>query len=276
MKIGIDCRMLGSGFGLARYIQQLVKHLLEIDLENQYVLFFRNENIKEFKAVTNKNVKIIIADLPWYSWQEQIKFKKIIKQQNIDLMHFPHWNVPYVYNGPFVVTIHDLIMYHFPRPEATTLGTSKFFVKDKIHRLILRHAVKRAKHILTPTSFTKHDIHTTLKIPEEKITITYEAPFCISEEGKLNPLDVLEKYQILKPHVIYVGAAYPHKNLKGLLKAWQIFEQRYGLDYQLVLVGQKNYFYDKLINSDEIKACKQVVYTGFVPDNVLQILLRRK
>ena len=39
MKIGIDARMFGSGFGLARYVQQLVLHFEKIDCKNQYVIF---------------------------------------------------------------------------------------------------------------------------------------------------------------------------------------------------------------------------------------------
>ncbi|MBU2456832.1 hypothetical protein KKB73_02830 [Patescibacteria group bacterium] len=92
MKIGIDCRMFGPGFGLARYTQQLVKNLLEIDLENQYVLFFRGCDIKEFIAGSNKNVKIVITDIPWYSLAEQIKFKSIIKKQKILNNNFNHLN----------------------------------------------------------------------------------------------------------------------------------------------------------------------------------------
>ena len=41
MKIGIDARMYGYGFGLARYVEQLVKQLQKTDKENEYVLFLR-------------------------------------------------------------------------------------------------------------------------------------------------------------------------------------------------------------------------------------------
>jgi len=273
MIIGIDCRMLGVGFGLARYTQQLVKHLLEIDLENQYVLFFRNDNIKEFEAGSNKNVKIVIADIPWYSWAEQTRFKKIIKKEKLDLMHFPHWNVPINYNDPFVVTVHDLIMYHYPRPEATTLGPLKFWVKDKLHRIVLNHAVKKAKHILVTSEFTKQDIHDTLKVSNDKMSTIYQAPFAqkhttfgLNTKTQKHTTD----FGITKPYVLYVGAAYPHKNLGGLLKAWEIFEKEYGDKYQLVLVGKEDYFYNKLKQVSKLASNqvgdKNVIFTDFVED----------
>ncbi|HQF57429.1 MAG TPA: glycosyltransferase family 1 protein [Candidatus Magasanikbacteria bacterium] len=270
MRIGIDCRMLGPGFGLARYVEQLVKHLLVIDSNNEYVLFVQTNNFLPF----SRKCKVVVADIPWYSWAEQIKFKKIIDREKVDLMHFPHWNVPFFYHKPFVVTIHDLIMYRFPRPEATTLGPLKFWLKDQAHRLLVRQAVKKAKHILTTSEFTKQDIHQILGVPMEKMLVTYQAPFenQKSLESENQNFD-LNNYNINKKYVLYVGAAYPHKNLERLLQAWKIFSNKHGNDYQLVLVGKDNYFYHRLINDSSLTLPLlkrgEVVYTGFVPDDEL-------
>lgn len=270
MRIGIDCRMLGPGFGLARYVEQLVKHLLVIDSNNEYVLFVQTNIFLPF----SRKCKVVVADIPWYSWAEQIKFKKIIDREKVDLMHFPHWNVPFFYHKPFVVTIHDLIMYRFPRPEATTLGPLKFWLKDQAHRLLVRQAVKKAKHILTTSKFTKQDIHQILGVPMEKMLVTYQAPFenQKSLESENQNFD-LNNYNINKKYVLYVGAAYPHKNLERLLQAWKIFSNKHGNDYQLVLVGKDNYFYHRLINDSSLAfpllKRGEVVYTGFVPDDEL-------
>lgn len=244
MKIGIDARMMSSDFGIGRYVQQLVKHLLEIDKKNQYVLF------------TQK--------IPWYGWEEQVKFKKIIDKEKVDLMHFPHWNAPLLYNKPFVVTIHDLTMYHYPRPEATTLGPIKFWLKDKAHRLVVRHAVKRAKKIIVTSEFTKQDVHDTLKVPMEKMVVTYQAPF---ESPKFIKSVKSIKSVIDGEYVLYVGSAYPHKNLGGLLRAWKIFCEKYGDEYKLVLVGKDSYFYNNLKSS--ILNLKSVIRLNNVFDDEL-------
>jgi len=208
-------------------------------------------------------------------------------------MHFPHFNVPLLYNDPFVVTIHDLTMFHYPRPEASTRSRSIFLVKDKAHRLVIRHAVKRSKHIMATSEFTKQDIINTLRAPREKITVTYQAPFvesgnlsaptCRTESvqplarriGKAGPEvgsdnNVLKKFGISKPYVLYVGAAYPHKNLNKLLEAWKIFETKYNTDYQLVLVGKEDYFYKKLKSNKLInQLTNKPIFTDFVPDGEL-------
>lgn len=289
MKIGIDCRMYGSKqAGLGRYVQELVLGLEKIDSNNEYVIFLRQENWEEYQPIDH-NFKKVLADISWYSLSEQLNLKKIIEREKVDLMHFPHWNVPLFYNKPFVVTIHDLIMYHYPRQEASTHGPIVYWLKDLAHRIVLRHAVKKAKQIIVTSEFTKQDVHKTLGVPLEKMTVVYQAPFqneklkVKREKSNLNKKSDLNKWGINKKYVLYVGNAYPHKNLEGLLKAWKIFEEKYGSDYQLVLVGKKNFFYDKLITSSQhhfittsphydnvtMEQCNNIIFTGYVPDEDL-------
>jgi len=266
--------------GLGRYAEQLVNHLMEIDQDNQYVLLLCKENwdlviFDEQKLMARDHWKKVLADFPWYSASEQIKLGKIIKKENIDLMHFPHWNVPFFYNCPFVVTIHDLIMFHYPRREASALGPAAYWLKDKASRIVLHHATKASKHIIVTSEFVKRDVHNTLGIPLEKMTVTHQAPFSIHHKRYhgSNKEQIFKKYGINKPYVLYVGVAFPHKNLAGLLRAWKIFEEKYSKDYQLVFAGKENYFYQKL-KSDQIieQLANKPIFTNFVDDDELRVL----
>lgn len=273
MRIGIDARMLGTGYGIGRYIEQLIEHLALIDRENEYVLFVKEQGTMNNEQLTKlpENFREALTDIPWYSLAEQTKLTSIIKRERVDLMHFPHWNTPLAYRAPFIVTIHDLTMFHYPRPEATTLGPVKFWFKDKAHRLVIRHAVKRAKHIIVMSEWVKQDVHETLGVPMEKMTVTYQAPFQDNAEFRIQNSElILKKYSIQKPYILYVGAAYPHKNLEGLLKAWKIFTEKYGAGYQLVLAGKEDYFYKRL--KSVISNQKSVVFTGLVSDDELIVL----
>src|SRR3989339_1813937 len=183
MRIGIDARMCGpKQGGLGRYIEELIKHLLKIDTENEYVIFLRKEYKNELKIVftehnkTNLKLKIVEADVAWYGWAEQIKLTKIIKKEKVDLMHFPHWNVPFFYNKPFVVTIHDLLLMHYPTRKASTLGPIIYFFKNIAYHAVLKHAISKANHIITPSEFTKNDLHNTLGTPLKKISTIHLAP----------------------------------------------------------------------------------------------------
>ncbi|OIO18274.1 MAG: hypothetical protein AUJ23_04125 [Candidatus Magasanikbacteria bacterium CG1_02_32_51] len=272
MKIGIDARMLSSAFGIGRYVQQLILELQKIDKENQYVLFLRQENFADVK-ITNSNFSKVLADVAWYTLQEQKEFLYILQKNPVDLMHFPHWNIPYFYKGKFVVTIHDLTMYHFPRPEASTLGHLKFWFKDQAHRQLISHLVKKADHIIATSEFTAEDIVKTLGVARNKITVTYQAPFALDNLVEIDNEDILQKFNINKKFVLYVGAAYPHKNLEKLLESWKLFIEEKSREYELILVGKDNYFYQKL--KEKFVNSENVIFTGFANDNDLIRLYKK-
>ncbi|OGH88334.1 MAG: hypothetical protein A3J93_04750 [Candidatus Magasanikbacteria bacterium RIFOXYC2_FULL_42_28] len=267
MRIGIDARMYGpKQGGLGRYIQQLILNLEKIDSVNEYVIFLRKENWDEFTP-TAPNFTKKLADIHWYGWREQLLLPKILNTAKVDLMHFPHWNVPFFYRQPFVATIHDLLLLHYPTRAASTLGPISYFFKNIAFKFILNHTAKSAKQIITPCEFVKNDIVKTLKINPEKIAVTLLAPTLSVGHGTLSvPPDNLPT----QPYVLYVGVAFPHKNLPGLIRAWKIFTEKYDNSYRLVLVGKENYFYRQLQNHPLVKELKnKPIFTGFVPDEQL-------
>ena len=114
MKIGIDARMYGVSFtGIGRYTSELIKNLAELDNEHEFTVFMRKEAFDSF-APPNNRFKKVLADYPHYSFGEQFGFSGVIKRENLDLMHFAHFNAPIFYNKPSVVTIHDLTLSFFP------------------------------------------------------------------------------------------------------------------------------------------------------------------
>ncbi|MEK7644103.1 MAG: glycosyltransferase family 1 protein [Patescibacteria group bacterium] len=278
MKIGIDCRLLGpENGGLGRYVEQLVTHLAGINNDHRFVLFLNKNN---FSSVGLNNLdsrfKKTFADIPWYGWEEQIKFKSIIDRETVDIMHFPHWNIPLMYSAPYVATIHDLIMYHYPRPDATTRGKAVYAIKDKLHRLVVRHTVASAKRVIAVSEFTKDDIRKTLGVSADKISVVYGAPYPETVKLKADSeKENIGRLGITKPFVLYVGSAYPHKNLANLVDAWRVLQEKFGYDFQLVLAGSRNKFYERLIDEKKIGSWNDIVPTGFVSDALLSALYKR-
>lgn len=271
MRIGIDARMYGPQHsGLGRYVEQLIEQLKHLDTEHEYVIFLKQETFASFDLPGPKWKKVV-ADVRWYTLEEQLEMPGIISREKIDLMHFPHWNIPLMYRKPFVVTIHDLTMFHHARAEATTLGPVKYFIKDRVHRLLVRSAAKRAKHIFATSEFTKQDIVDTLKVSPEKITVTYQAPFKNSEFRIRNSESLLQKFNLDTPYVLYVGNAYPHKNLEQLIDAWKIIEEEHP-EYTLVLAGKDSSFYERVRQHAKDRQCNNVIFTGYVSDEELQAL----
>ena len=275
MRIGIDARFYGSiGKGLGRYTEKLITHLEKIDSTNQYFIFLRRENFDEY-VPARENFQKVLADYPWYGWQEQFLLPILLFRCKLDLVHFPHFNVPILYGKKFVVTVHDLILLRFPTTENTTLGRLGYAVKYVLYRLVIARAVKRALAVLTVSHFTKNDIITHYPDAAGKLFVTTEAAqdecFFVQKEVCSH---ILERLGIKEPshgkigeYFLYVGNAYPHKNLEAIVSAAQDFPE-----WKFVFVGKEDFFYRRLKKS--AARVKNILFVGFVSDRDLSVLYR--
>lgn len=245
MKVGIDAR-LWDETGVGRYIRNLVKYLQVVDRTNEYILFIRAADWDNVMSqLTNPKWKIIIADIRWHSLSEQIHFPSILYKEKLDLMHFPYFSYPFLYRKKFVITVHDLILHHFPTGKASTLPGVYYQGKLLGYKFLMRNAVARAKNIIAVSQATKKEIIDHYGTAADKIIVTYEG---VDEqmEIKRNALSSLEHKKPGYPYFLYVGNAYPHKNLERLIEAFRIFRKKTPADVRLILVGKDDYFYKRL------------------------------
>lgn len=274
MRIGIDARFYGPlGKGLGRYTQQLIRQLEMIDRQNDYFIFLRAENWDEYRP-SNERFRKVLADYRWYTVAEQIFMPFKIWSCQLDVMHFTHFNVPLLYVGRFIVTIHDLILTKYPTERATTLGPLLYAIKHAAYQLIITSAIRRAKKIIAVSEYTKKEIIEHFRPNSDKVAVTYEAvnppAKAISKETA-----VLSAYGVEQPYLLYVGNVYPHKNIEGLLEALsQLLESK--PHYQLVLVGKDDYFFRRMKERvARLGLQPHVIFTGFVSDDDLPALYTR-
>ena len=265
MKIGIDARLYGIGHrGLGRYTQKLIEQLERLDHDNEYVIFLQPEEYEQYQPVNPKFTKVLAPYRP-YSWQEQLIFPQLIGKYHPDLMHFPHFNVPVIYGCPYVVTIHDLIITHYPTSRATTRNKFVYQLKLFGYRVIVKLAAKRARQVITVSDFTRQDIIKLLGVAESKVVRIYEGADPVSP-AQTEPIFAPQTY------LLSVGAAYPHKNLEFLCKAFSKFAT--DKDYKLILVGRKDVFYERLEQSLTDEQKKNIIFFGEATDEQLANLYR--
>ena len=282
MKIGIDARLYGVRHrGIGRYTQKLIEYLDKTDKENRFVIFLNDKD--NLKLSLNKaKFKIVYVDASWYSFLEHLKMPYYISREGLDFMHFLHLNAPWWCPVPYVVTIHDLIVWHFPDSRATTMPKWFYNLKVVMYKLVLKNTVKKAKKIITVSRFSKRDLIKTLNIEENKVFVTdlgieKQVLGTASMNNSRQFSSYLEeKFNISQPYLLYVGAAYPHKNLENLVKAFSLMKTDYQRNWQLVLVGRIDYFYQKIKN--QIKLDKflkdSIIFTGEVDEKDLDGLYR--
>lgn len=268
MRIGIDARMYGNRqTGIGNYIKHLIKYLAELDAQNEYAIFLLEPMYSEF-VCPNERFKKIKVNSHWYSWQEQLVLPWRFYQEKLDLLHFPHFNSPLLYRQKTLCTIHDITPYFFPGHKMTSPWRRLGF------RLVFRNTVSHAQKVFAVSEHTKKDIVKYFKINPDKIMVTYEGvePHfkIIDDQNKL--IELKNKYHITKPFIFYVGVWRNHKNLVGLVRAFDVLLRKYNLDYQLVIGGKEDPYYPEIRQTwESLGLDKDIIRPGFITEEELPL-----
>lgn len=152
-----------------------------------------------------------------------------------DVCHFTNsvgsWWTP----CPSVVTIHDTTLWKFPRyhPRRRLLAMRPLIPRGALH----------AKVIIAVSDATKRDVVRTLKVPESKVRVVYEAAGPefrpLTRDSALQAVRL--KYGLPEAFVLYVGTIEPRKNLVRLLQAFDLLRRQGLRSHALVLVGNRGW-----------------------------------
>lgn len=234
VKIGIDARNDRAGIG--RYTFSLIRELAEIDRENEYILFLSRERFASYRA-PGPNFRTVEAAIPWFTVREQLLLPRLVARERLDLMHYPHLTVPLISTTPCVVTVHDL---NYLNDEAIFVGGA---AGSRVRRSVLRAGyrlelakARRARRLIAVSEHTRQTVVRALHVDPARVAVTYEAA---DTPGRVEPDNsVLQRNRLDSPFFLYVGAAYPYKNLARLIDAFA----RIGGDHKLVLAGDQEHF----------------------------------
>nr|WP_257720226.1 glycosyltransferase family 1 protein [Heliomicrobium modesticaldum] len=264
VRIGIDARaaIWYRGTGIGTYTYQLCRHLYDLydaAAPERLRLFWPGEEYRQLH-ITQEEVFRLVEQNRERFWEE-VHIPQAIQREKIDLYHVPQNGIglPASKACKLVVTIHDLIPYICP--ETVGRGYLRIFLEE------MPRILERVDHIIAPSRCTACDLMQIAGVPEEKITVIYEAA-----EPIYRPLDkararafMQEKYGVSRPYVLYVGGFSPRKNLRLLIHAFHQVRRQLPEDYCLVLPGKQS----KEFNDIEIMVTSRglqehVHFIGFV------------
>lgn len=253
-------RMLKGGSGISRYIKELSVSVLSQDKSNQYVLFFKDLDTETRSEYEKFGHEMVETGIGHYTLAEQLKLPGILKSYKLDLVHFPHFNVPIWYNKPFVVTIHDLTHTRYP-------GKKKSRIFHRLaYNAVLAAAIKKSSRIIAVSESTKKEILEFFGVDSQKIQVVYEGANAIYGvmDKDLAFEQASNRFGITKPFILYVGVWRRYKNLPNLALAFDRLVES-GINAELVLAGEEDPFYPeikeqiyRIKNKDRVKALGRV------------------
>ena len=234
MRIAIDTHAIGSTLtGNERYIENLAEQLLALDRENEYFFFFSHEEARrrwEGRARNLTTFKVAESSLVRLG----IDFPRQLRRLRPDLFHYQYTG-PLFRIAPEVVTIHDVSFERHP----------EFFSAAEALRLriTVRRAVKTARKIVTVSEFSKREIVSLLKVPEQKVEVIYNGVGpefgCVRDNCETDAC--LARYSIQKPYLLAVGNISRRKNQLMMMRAFALWAKlNPHTEHRLVIAGKRH------------------------------------
>lgn len=234
MRIGLVTNLMDSnGAGIGCYTKNLVENLLKIDKKNEYVLIHSKKKSYNFKG-NYKEIRLpFFTSIPRKLIIGFFTLEKICRQEKLDILHDTGQIGPYFSKSKTkrVLTIFDLSAFYYP--EAFTKVTASY---SKFLPLVAGNVDK----IMTISQNSKKDIIKFLKIPPNKVAVTY-----LGTESHFEPIkdrivlkQIRKKLDLPSSFILFVGTIEPRKNIPFLIRGFAKVRKKLNHDLKLVIAGK--------------------------------------
>ena len=183
-----------------------------------------------------------------------------------DIVHGTNYVVYPCRKSLRVMTIHDLTCIKYPNYIHSV-------VKSYADRI--KQCLKWTNLVIAVSESTKRDIVEYLNVDPERIYVTpqasrYSDNYLSAERAQ--QLQNLCSYDFSKPYLLFVSTIEPRKNIDSLLRAFNLLKETHKLEHQLVLIGQKGWFYQTIFQTIESLPCKHHIhYLGYLADELVAL-----
>lgn len=239
MRIGIDCtNLLHDSRGMGRYVRSLIPILLQ-DRSHEFFLLSRKGGVWNGGEIVPFSAVESSLDLCWYPW---------------NLLHFP-------VSCKKICTIHDVIIFRFPKQGWLRKREQRWEENE------LRKSGTEASRVIADACFSRSEIVKFLEIEEEKVSVVYPGVdlSLFSPQPSEKIREVIQKYGIREPYLLYVGALQPSKNIIRLARVFLSLKEKHLIPHSLVMAGgiqTRGGFRKELLTVTKRKRSKGAVQGG--------------
>jgi len=269
MKIGIyiDVLKAREKTGIGRYIEGLIKSLVELDNDSQYILYYQVPLFSKLSIdIGIQSSKIILRPIKfssqWFDrrprlwWDYYLPF--IAQLDRIDIFHGPNHFIPSRGTFKKVVTIHD-IAYFFMNVHGSGM--------DRILKNWTLKSMEAADIVIGVTDSTINDC---IKegLDSNKAIKIYQGFESSFEHLRLNDDEValeIENLKLPEKCILFLGSIQPRKNLCFLVNSFATICE--SIPHTLVLAGGPGSSQNEVENLvAKHNLSTRVVFTGYISD----------
>ncbi len=222
----IDARKIMHS-GIGRYLRNLLPGVIPRVNADRIVLI---GEARELCAIAETDPRCTL-------WQSGARPHSLAEQmlalasnmQQTDVLWVPHYNLPLLYRGTLVTTLHDLAPLDLPE-------IFDHAAKRYLAGLLLQQSAARSAAILTPSQFSKDRITARLRAAPDRVHVT---PLAVDPSWP-ELTGVPEQGTSAKPYLLFVGNLKPNKNLSTVVEAMELLGSAPALN--LVVAGKTEGF----------------------------------
>lgn len=270
MNIGIEAQRIfrKKKHGMDIVAVQLIKKLQEVDFQNQYFIFVKEDEDNTAIQETS-NFKIVRIKSAPYPYWEQVLLPREAKKYNIQLLHCTSNTAPLSIKIPIVVTLHDII---YLEKLNFTKGTWYQIFGNFYRRWNVPGVVKRSAKIITVSDYERKRIVEHFGLTSQHVETVYNGVgeiFKKIDDGEvLNA--VKKKYTLPDNYIFYLGNTDPKKNMEGVLRALSFLRKNNKLSFQLLMLDiDRDYLTRMAHHIGDMEILKHIVFSGYVPNHEL-------
>lgn len=259
MRIGIMLRAADEKGGIGVYSRNLVKELLAIDRENEYVLFFASDR-HQGKYAHYSNVTECIIKGSNKAWWDQVAIPMACWKYKIDLVFNPKFTVPLFAPCKAAMVFHGADWF-IPEHAQYYKKLDVLYIK-----VMMPLYCRKCTFILSVSEITTDNFNRILKLPKGKVTTTYFGPAKFF--GPVDDLEKLrmvkEKYDLPDKFILTLSGhdRGPRKNIDKILEAYRIFHGK--SPHKLVIGGKDCYKFRQDYNVPENGWGEDILFPGWI------------
>ena len=259
--------------GVGQYAKSLAEQLAldeQIELHFLYAAAWsreiRGQPIKKIGTIKDLVKKVVPQAYRVSRALQNWRFGAGVRQLRPDLYHEPNF-LPFHFDGPTVITAHDLSWIRFPETHPAE--------RVEVMNRLFPPALERADHILTDAEYVRQEIITEFGIPANKITsVPLGARSIFHPRSEAECLPVLAERNLrYRQYVLCVGTLEPRKNLELVIRTYASMPPAFRERCPLVIVGMKGWLTSRLESvMQPLVASGELRPLGFASDEALASL----
>ena len=257
-------RTIDERQGIGIYSQNLMREMLELDREDEFVLMYRNPDyVGTFSD--SPNVKEILLQARNKALWDQVAVPRAARREKVDVIFHTKFTVPFFSSIPAVMSAHGASW--FVRPDLYDNKLDLAYIK-----MMMPLYCRKAAAIVANSDLTRDDYIRVLKVPPEKITTVRlgmnEDFKKIEDAGQLE--EMRRKYRLPERYIFSVVKYDPRKNFGNLVEGFRRLRKK--LPAKLVVAGIGCEKYAEEYKLAEDGTLDDVTFLGWVDQQDLPAL----